>query len=95
MDQKHYPQKIKNRPAGPSDQMRSQAKSFVWGEVRNAKEEVVSDHFTCADGYTLTAHSCLIIAKKVLQENFKPGYQTPAACYGEELVKEMPGTVDH
>ena len=84
--------KIKRRPAGPTDQMRSNAKSFIWGEVKNEKGEVVSDHFTCADGYTLTAHSCLVIARKVLEENFKPGYQTPAACYGEELVKEIPGT---
>jgi len=83
---------IKSRPAGPSDQMRSQAKSFVWGEVMNEKGEVVSDHFKTADGYTLTAHSCLIIAKKVLEENFKPGYQTPAGCYGEGLVKDMPVT---
>jgi short subunit dehydrogenase-like uncharacterized protein len=86
--------KIKSRPAGPSDEMRSKAKSFVWGEVRNAKGEAVSGHFTCADGYTLTAHSCLVIAKKVLEENFKPGFQTPAACYGERLVKEIPGTVE-
>lgn len=86
--------KIKSRPAGPSDEMRSNAKSFVWGEVRNAIGEVVSDHFTCADGYTLTAYSCLIIAKKVLEGNYKPGYQTPAACYGEGLVKEIPGTVE-
>ena len=83
--------KIKKRPAGPSDEMRSKAKSLIWGEVRNDKGETVSDHFSSADGYTLTAHSCLIIAKKVLAENFKPGYQTPAACYGEELVKEIPG----
>jgi len=93
--------KIKSRPAGPSDEMRSKAKSFVWGEVRNENARlsdrqgvVVSDHFTCADGYTLTAHSCLIITKKVLQENFKAGYQTPASCYGEELVREIPGTVE-
>lgn len=86
--------KIKKRPAGPSDEMRSKAKSFVWGEVRNTRGEVISDHFTCADGYTLTAHSCLIIAKKILEENFKPGYQTPATCYGEGLVKEIPGTVE-
>ena len=84
--------KIKSRPAGPTDQMRSNAKSFIWGEVKNEKGEVVSDHFTCADGYTLTAYSCLVIARKVLEENFKPGYQTPATCYGEELVKEIPGT---
>jgi len=86
--------KIKSRSAGPSDEMRSKAKSFVWGEVRNEKREIISHHFICADGYTLTAHSCLIITKKVLGGNFKPGYQTPASCYGEELVKEIPGTVE-
>lgn len=85
--------KIKQRPAGPSDEMRSKAKSFVWGQVINTKGETISSHFSCADGYTLTAHASLIIAKKILQENFKPGYQTPASCYGEELVKEIPGTV--
>ena len=85
--------KIKNRPAGPGDESRSKAKSLVWGEARNANGKTVSDYFTCADGYTLTALSSLVIAKKVLEGNFKPGYQTPAACYGEELIMEIPGTV--
>lgn len=85
--------KIKNRPAGPDDAMRSKAKSLVWGEVTNEEHKVVTDYFTCADGYTLTALSSLIITKKVLAENFKPGYQTPASCYGENLVMEIPGTV--
>jgi len=55
---------------------------------------LVSVHFTLADGYKLKSHSCLVIAKKVLEGDFKPGYQTPAACYGEGLVKELPGTVE-
>lgn len=84
--------KIKQRPAGPDDERRSRAKSLIWGEASNAEGKKVTDHFTCADGYTLTALSSLIIAKKVLEGNFKPGYQTPASCYGEELVKEIPGT---
>ena len=73
--------------------MRSKAKSLVWGKASNAKDETVTAHFTCADGYTITALSSLSIAKKVLEGNFKPGYQTPAACYGEELIMEIPGTV--
>lgn len=85
--------KIKNRPAGPSDDMRSKAIAMIWGEASNAKGVKVTDHFNCADGYTLTAHSSLIITKKILEGNFKPGYQTPAGCYGEDLVKEIPGTV--
>jgi short subunit dehydrogenase-like uncharacterized protein len=43
------------------------------------------------EGYTLTAISSLIIIQKVLSGNFKPGYQTPAACYGADLVLEIPG----
>jgi short subunit dehydrogenase-like uncharacterized protein len=82
--------KIKNRPAGPSDEERTKAKAMIWGEARNAKGEKVEDHFSCADGYTLTAHSSLIITKKVVAGNFKPGYQTPASCYGEDLIKEIP-----
>jgi short subunit dehydrogenase-like uncharacterized protein len=87
--------KIKNRPAGPSDEMRTKAFAMIWGEAGNPKGIKVADHFTCADGYTLTAHSSLIIAKRVLAGKFKPGYQTPAGCYGEELVKEIPGTVSN
>src|SRR5688572_8632168 len=58
--------KINQRPAGPDDEMRRKAKSLVWGEARNAGGKTVTASFTCADGYTLTALSTLIIAKKVL-----------------------------
>ncbi len=85
--------KIRNRPAGPDDDVRKKAKSLVWGEARNANGQTITGHFSCADGYTLTALSSLIIAKKVLEENFKTGYQTPAGCYGEDLIMEIPGTV--
>ena len=44
------------------------------------------------DGYTLTAHSSLLVAKKVLEGNFKHGFQTPAAVYGEDLIMEVPDT---
>ena len=86
--------KIKKRPPGPDDEKRTRAKSMVWGEAMDTDGKKVSAHFTCADGYTLTAHSCLLLAKKVLEGNFKPGYQTPASCYGENLIKEIPGTRD-
>ncbi|MBH2003753.1 MAG: hypothetical protein I8H66_03610 [Sphingobacteriia bacterium] len=43
------------------------------------------------DGYTLTANSSLIITAKIISGNFKIGYQTPAACYGADLVLEIPG----
>jgi short subunit dehydrogenase-like uncharacterized protein len=45
---------------------------------------------SCPDGYTLTMYSTLLLAQKVLQGNLKPGYQTPASAYGEDLVLELP-----
>ncbi|ULQ51807.1 saccharopine dehydrogenase family protein [Flavihumibacter fluvii] len=83
---------INRKPAGPSPEARKIAKSLVWGEVRNAAGKKISGRLRGPDGYTLTAHSSLIIAKKVLDGNFKTGYQTPAGCYGSGLVMEVPGT---
>ena len=83
--------KIMSKPAGPSDERRSKSKGLVWGEVKNLNGEVAQARLIGPDGYTLTAHTSLIIAKKILGGNFKPGYQTPAGCYGADLVLEAPG----
>jgi short subunit dehydrogenase-like uncharacterized protein len=85
-------QKVSKRPPGPGDEQRNKAKSLVWGEVSNGIGHTVSSHYSCADGYTLTAHACCIIARKILEGNFKAGYQTPSSCFGEKLVCEIPGT---
>jgi short subunit dehydrogenase-like uncharacterized protein len=87
----YYKKKIKKMPAGPDEAMRKKAKSLVWGEVTSADGHTLSANLEGPEGYTLTALSSLIILKKVLSGNFKPGYQTPAACYGANLVLEIPG----
>ena len=84
--------KIKASPAGPSDEQRQKSSSLVWGEASNAKGEKINACISCFDGYTLTAHSSLIITNKILEGNYKTGYQTPAGCYGKNLVMEIPGT---
>ncbi|WP_439505717.1 saccharopine dehydrogenase family protein [Sediminibacterium sp.] len=87
----YYKKKIKKMPAGPDEQMRLKAKSLVWGEVRNDQNETLVATLQGPEGYTLTAISSLIITQKVLSGNFKTGYQTPAACYGADLVLEIDG----
>lgn len=84
--------KISSAPAGPSPEQRKNSYSLVWGEVSNSAGENASACIRCLDGYTLTAHSSLLIASKIMTGNFKPGYQTPAGCYGEKLVSELPDT---
>lgn len=85
-------QKINARPAGPTDEQRATAKTYVWGKVKNAAGQSVTAQFVCADGYTLTAISCLAISKKILSGHYKPGYQTPAVVYGFAFIYELEGT---
>lgn len=84
--------KLKQRPAGPTPEMRAVASSLVWGRVQNAAGQTLETTLQTPDGYTLTAHSSLLIVQKILGGNFKTGCQTPAAVYGENLVLEIPGS---
>ncbi len=83
--------KINSKPAGPTDEKRARSKGLVWGEAKNSEGKTAQARLIGPDGYTLTAHTSLIIAKKILDGNFKPGYQTPAGCYGADLILEAPG----
>jgi short subunit dehydrogenase-like uncharacterized protein len=83
--------KIKARPAGPDDRRREKSRSLVWGQAENTSGSLHSVRLNGPEGYTLTAHSSLIIARKVMSGHFVPGYQTPAGCFGEDLVMEIPG----
>lgn len=84
--------KINQRPAGPNDEQRTKGKTYVWASVKNAKSEERTAAIQTSDGYTVTYEACLRIVNKILAGNFKPGYQTPASCFGEQLVYELNGT---
>lgn len=83
--------KIDKRPAGATDEQRSKAIGFVWGEVSDAAGKKITATLSGPEGYTITMHGTLLIASKILDNKFIPGYQTPASAYGEALVKEIPG----
>ena len=83
--------KINQRPAGPSDEQRTRSLGLIWGKATNAAGHSAVVTLKGPDGYTLTAHSTLLIAKRVLDGDFQPGYQTPASAYGADLILEVPG----
>lgn len=84
--------KIDAAPAGPDESARNTGKSLVWGSVKNEEGKYIEASYIGPEGYTLTAHASLIIAKKVWEGNLKIGYQTPAGCYGKDLALEIPGS---
>ncbi|BAV06104.1 Uncharacterized conserved protein [Filimonas lacunae] len=82
---------IQRKPAGPDAQTRQKAFSVIQAEVTNLKGEQLSATLRCAEAYELTAHTMLLIAQKIVNGHYKPGYQTPASAYGEDLIMEIRG----
>jgi short subunit dehydrogenase-like uncharacterized protein len=82
---------INSKAPGPDDARRDKAVSLIRGTVRNPQGKSVTAYMRCPEAYSLTAYASLLIAQKILQGAFKPGYQTPASAYGENLVMEITG----
>jgi short subunit dehydrogenase-like uncharacterized protein len=82
----------KQIPAGgPSDEERTSGKTYLWGEASDEAGNKVEARQQSAEGYTLTALTALKIAEKILAGNFCTGFQTPAKCYGADLILEIEG----
>jgi short subunit dehydrogenase-like uncharacterized protein len=78
-------------PGGPSDAERAKGRTLMWGEASDADGNRVEARHQGPEGYTLTAIAALNITEKILNGNFKTGFQTPAKAYGADLVLEIDG----
>jgi short subunit dehydrogenase-like uncharacterized protein len=83
--------KIDANPKGPNTEQRSKGGALIWGQVKNLKDETLSASIQTPESYNLTAKATVLIAEKILNNQFKSGYQTPAKAFGEDLVFEMEG----
>ena len=83
--------KIEARSAGPDAAAREKSQSLVWGQASTSKGQKVEARLIGPNGYTLTAHTSLLIVQKVAGGDFATGYQTPASAYGADLILEVPG----
>ncbi|MEP5611574.1 MAG: saccharopine dehydrogenase NADP-binding domain-containing protein [Cyclobacteriaceae bacterium] len=81
---------IDKKPAGPSEEKRETAKMYLWGKVSNGSHEKETWLVT-PNGYSLTASTSVLIVSKILDRNFKSGYQTPSSAYGSDLILEVDG----
>lgn len=81
--------KINNRPAGPTDEQRAKTRTYLWGQVRNARGEQRELRSEVSEGYTLTAHSALLLTAKILRGEGQPGFHTPAGLFGKHLIEEV------
>ena len=84
-------ERIRAGEAGPSADELKNGKSFVWGRVENDAGVAVEARSVGPNGYMLTAHTALLIAKRVLAGDVTPGFVTPSLAYGADLILEVPG----
>jgi short subunit dehydrogenase-like uncharacterized protein len=83
---------VRRRPPGPNAAERARGLSLLWGEARTPPSgQRVQARLRTPEGYTLTAHTAVLLAEKILAGNAKPGFQTPALAYGPDLILEVEG----
>jgi len=83
--------RIDSGPPGPSDEKRKKGRSLLWGKVSNASGKSCVSLLQTPEGYSLTAMTSVASAQKILNGNFKAGYQTPAMAYGPDFILEVEG----
>lgn len=82
----------KQIPAGgPSDEEREKGKTFLWGCASDEQGNKAEARQFGMEGYTMTALTALKISEKILNGHFCTGFQTPAKCYGADLILEIEG----
>ena len=83
--------RIRSSAPGPTDAERASGIGVLWGRAEDDAGNVVEARLRTPEGYTLTALTLLLIMRKVLAGEVKPGFQTPSSAYGPDLILEIEG----
>ncbi len=78
-------------PEGPPPGAQEKRQTRIVSTVTNDAGESASAAMITPEGYLLTFHSTLIVAKRVIDGYWEPGFQTVGKVYGPDLVLEVPG----
>lgn len=82
--------KIDTMPEGPSSDALEKGKTLVYGKVKKGNT-VLEAEFLGPQAYRFTALSCLSVLNQIMKSGAKPGFQTPAGCFGSEIAASISG----
>jgi len=80
-------------PEGPSREQLDAWQAFAAAEATGADGSIARAVIETVSGYDFTAIAGIGIAQRIVDGNFKPGFQSPASAYGAELATELGGTI--
>jgi short subunit dehydrogenase-like uncharacterized protein len=75
-------------PHGPSRQRNETGFNLMVGEMRDA-ERVVRTRMRVPEGYWLTMLTTVEIMKRILNDDYKTGFQTPSLAYGTDFIMQF------
>ncbi len=78
-------------PEGPPPEAQADRQTQLIATATNNRGESFSAQMITPEAYKLTFHSSLIIARRILDGQWRAGFQTPAGMYGADLALEIPG----
>ena len=78
-------------PPGPSEKQNEEGFSLLIGEARNEKGEEVRAKLRTPEAYHFTAQTSIAIVERILDDDFKTGFQTPSMAYGADFVLSFDG----
>jgi len=81
----------KYAPEGPPPGALETRQTRIVSTATNDAGESASAAMITPEGYLLTFHSTLIVAKRVIDGHWEPGFQTVGKIYGPDLALEVPG----
>jgi short subunit dehydrogenase-like uncharacterized protein len=82
---------LRFQPEGPSEVQRTKGFSLMIAEASDGVTTVRTKQ-RVAEGYQLTMLTATAIAKRILSEDLKPGFQTPSSVYGADTILEFAGS---
>ena len=77
-------------PHGPSRQRNETGFNLMVGEMRDA-EHIVRTKLRVPEGYWLTMLTTVEIMKRILNSDYKTGFQTPSLAYGTDFIMQFDG----
>ncbi|MBN2118378.1 MAG: saccharopine dehydrogenase NADP-binding domain-containing protein [Anaerolineales bacterium] len=79
-----------SRP-GPKEDRRKRAFAIFIGEVTDQNGGGAASKLTTPEGYTCTALTAVEIMLRILNRDYKTGFQTPSLAYGKDLIMQFDG----
>jgi short subunit dehydrogenase-like uncharacterized protein len=74
--------------------VRATARTYLWGEAKNAAGAAVTATLETPEAYRLTAVSAVECARRAAAGQVPPGAWTPSKAFGAGYITELEGVVE-